>query len=78
MSGLRRNPEGDVDMKTPINRTWTSPAGGELRLMTLPDRKADYLVLVDSDGMRCLARTLGEREAALLAEWLDAVTGTTS
>lgn len=53
--------------------TWTSPDGSELRVMRLPDRKAVYVVLVDEDGMRCVARTLGDREAVALTAWLDSV-----
>lgn len=53
--------------------SWTDPTAGELRIMRLPDRKAVYLVLVDEDGLQCVARTLGDREAVALASWLDAV-----
>jgi hypothetical protein len=70
--------ESGNDMKSPMSRTWTAPVGlelSELRLMSLPGRKHAYLVLVDADGMRCVARTMGEREATLLASWLDAVSG---
>ena len=52
--------------------SWLVPDVGELRIMRLPDRKAVYVVLVDDDGMRCVARTLGDREATALTTWLDA------
>lgn len=39
--------------------------------MQLPERKALYLVITDQDGMRCVARTLGDREATALVSWLD-------
>lgn len=53
---------------------FTTPDGAELRVMRLPDRKSLYLVLTDDDGMHCLARTLGDREATALVSWLDGVT----
>lgn len=55
--------------------SFTSPDGGELRVMRLPERKALYLVLTDDDGMTCVARTLGDREATALVRWLDSITG---
>lgn len=54
---------------------WLAPGGAELRVMQLPDRKALYLVITDDDGMRCVARTLGDREATALVSWLDSVLG---
>jgi hypothetical protein len=65
-------------MSRPTDWTWTAPNGSELRVMQLPDRRALYIVLVDAEGMRCVARTLGDREATLLVGWLDAVTGAKS
>jgi len=54
---------------------WTAPDGAELRVMQLPDRKSLYVVLTDNDGMRCVARTLGDREATALVTWLDNAVG---
>lgn len=51
--------------------SFTNVAGVELRIMRLPDRKALYLVLVDDDGLTCVARTLGDREATALVGFLD-------
>lgn len=51
--------------------SWLGAGGSELRVMQLPDRKALYLVLNNDDGMHCVARTTGDREAAVLAAWLD-------
>lgn len=65
-------------MNRPADWTWTAPDGSELRVMALPDRKALYAVLIDAEGMRCVARTLGDREAAALVKWLDAATGSAS
>lgn len=42
--------------------------------MRLPDRNNLYLVLVDDDGMHCVARTLGDREAVALTGFLDSIT----
>jgi hypothetical protein len=56
-------------------REWSYTAAGvELRVMRLPDRNNLYLVLVDDDGMHCVARTLGDREATALAGFLDSIT----
>jgi hypothetical protein len=51
--------------------SWTTAKGYELRIMQLPSRRSLYLVLIDSEGMRCVARTLGDREATALVAWLD-------
>jgi hypothetical protein len=58
-----------------VSREWSyTVAGVELRIMRLPDRNNLYLVLVDDDGMHCVARTLGDREATALAGFLDSIT----
>jgi hypothetical protein len=55
---------------------WSFVANGvELRIMMLPERRNLYLVMIDSEGMRAVARTLGDREAAALVSWLSGVTG---
>lgn len=53
--------------------SFTNAAGVELRIMRLPDRQNLYLILTDDDGMRCVARTLGDREATALVAFLDSV-----
>jgi hypothetical protein len=55
--------------------SWTAPDGSELRIMMLPDRKSLYAVLVDEEGMRQVAKTMGDREATALVKWLDMVIG---
>jgi hypothetical protein len=55
--------------------SFTNAAGVELRVMALPDRKSLYLVLVDDDGLHCVAKSMGDREAAALVAWLDAALG---
>jgi hypothetical protein len=58
-----------------VSREWSyTSAGTELRIMRLPDRNNLYLVLVDDDGMHCVARTLGDREAVALTGFLDSIT----
>lgn len=58
-----------------MSREWSYTVGDtELRMMRLPDRQNLYLVLVDGDGMHCVARTLGDREATALAGFLDGIT----
>lgn len=54
--------------------SFTGSDGTELRVMRLPDRKALYLILTDEDGMHCVARTLGDREATALVSFLDSLT----
>lgn len=62
-----------------MNADWSYQfQDSELRIMALPDRKSLYLVLVDADGLHCVARTIGDREAAALVAWLDSALGRVS